>query len=116
MLPELMPGPASAEPADLVAAGGLAFLRAVAPGLGFELWKSDGTAAGTALVRDVAPGPISGVGQFSLAALGDGRRVVFAGDDGIRGQEVWVSDGTAAGTVAVGDAVPGPAGCPGATR
>ena len=66
---------------------------------GAELWKSDGTTAGTVLVKD-----ISTVGSSSpneLAAVTG--RLFFAADDGIHGNELWVSDGTGMGTVMVKD-------------
>lgn len=62
---------------------------------GAELWKSDGTAAGTALVKDVAPGSL-GSGPFWLTRVG--HQVYFSADDGVHGRELWVSDGTEAGT------------------
>ncbi len=40
--------------------------------------------------------------------LGDGR-VAFAADDGIHGNELFLSDGSAAGTLRVADLSPGPA-------
>ncbi|QQR74485.1 MAG: hypothetical protein IPJ17_02515 [Holophagales bacterium] len=78
---------------------------------GLELWRSDGTALGTYLVRDVCPG-LCGVGSQStylggLAAVGSS--VFFAADDGVHGQELWISDGTALGTHQVLDINPGSA-------
>ncbi len=62
---------------------------------GAELWKSDGTTAGTVLVRDVWPGTESGaVGNFSKAI----NKLVFTGNDGINGYKTWESDGTYHGT------------------
>jgi ELWxxDGT repeat protein len=72
---------------------------------GVELWKSDGTAAGTMMVKDVRPGT---VGSYPLYLTAVGQKLVFAADDGAHGQEVWASDGTAAGTVMIADLVPGP--------
>jgi len=74
---------------------------------GSELWVSDGTVAGTVLVKDVAPGPRSAV--VNGGVLGNlGRRVLFAADDGVHGSELWRTDGTAAGTRLVRDIQPGP--------
>jgi ELWxxDGT repeat protein len=67
---------------------------------GGELWKSDGTTAGTVLVKDVEPGPASDY-LGHLAAVG-GRLTFFrALRDG--GSQLWRSDGTTAGTVKVKD-------------
>jgi len=74
---------------------------------GSELWVTDGTVAGTTLVKDVAPGRLSGV--FNGGVLGNlGRRVLFAADDLVHGQELWRTDGTPAGTQLVRDIHPGP--------
>jgi len=71
---------------------------------GSELWKTDGTADGTAMVRDVRPGSI-GANPGDLASAGDA--VYFSANDGVHGTEPWRSDGTAEGTVLVADVVPG---------
>jgi len=73
---------------------------------GTELWRSDGTAAGSALVADVAPGRA----HSRLAGLtAAGGKLYFAATDGEHGVELWESDGTAAGTRMVADVWPGPA-------
>ncbi len=66
---------------------------------GVELWSTDGTAAGTTLVTDIA------VGDSSLphALTPFGSSIVFAADDGVHGDEPWVSDGTPAGTHMIRD-------------
>src|SRR5262249_13992378 len=71
---------------------------------GKELWKSDGTTAGTVLVKDIFPGPNFGYPE-RLTAVGG--TLFFAANDGTNGQELWKSDGTAAGTVLVKDINPG---------
>ena len=74
---------------------GLVFFDAKTDDEGRELWASDGTAAGTYLVRDVNPGP-SSPSISHYAAAGD--YVVFEADDGATGSEIWVTNGTNAGT------------------
>ena len=77
---------------------------------GYELWKSDGTTAGTILVNDLHPGPegaFNNVRRAYLTAM-DGM-LYFAADVGVTGLELWQSDGTAAGTTLVADLHPGPA-------
>ena len=63
---------------------------------GLELWVTDGTAAGTRLVKDLCPGPCDGGPVQMRPALGE---VVFTDMQGF----LWASDGTAAGTVRLAD-------------
>jgi ELWxxDGT repeat protein len=74
---------------------------------GTELWRTDGTAAGTRMVKDVCPGSCASW-IFRLAAWGSA--LYFSADDGAHGTELWKSDGTEAGTVLVKDLTPGLAG------
>ncbi len=74
---------------------------------GAELWVTDGSAAGTTMVKDIMPGA-AGSGVNTVAAWGG--LVFFNADDGINGEELWASDGTTAGTFMVADANPGPMG------
>ncbi|MDY7094854.1 MAG: hypothetical protein SX243_17920 [Acidobacteriota bacterium] len=68
---------------------------------GRELWVTDGTLAGTRLVRDVAPGQANS-DPFGLVQLDESRILFFATDVHNR-IEPWVSDGTAAGTRMLAD-------------
>jgi ELWxxDGT repeat protein len=68
---------------------------------GYELWKTDGTPAGTDLVRDVAQGPPGSMDfEFLVAA---GHEVFFTATDHVSGRELWRSDGTEGGTTLVAD-------------
>lgn len=71
---------------------------------GIELWRSDGTFAGTELLVDISPGPAS---SSPDAAVSRGDAVFFFADDGVHGREPWVTDGTPAGTHLVADIRPG---------
>lgn len=62
------------------------FFTKTTAALGTELWESDGTAAGTQLVRDINHGPASS-NPASAALVGD--EVFFAADDGTHGRELW---------------------------
>jgi ELWxxDGT repeat protein len=69
-----------------------------------ELWKTDGTEAGTVLVKDINVGFGSSPQLFTdLNGM-----LYFNADDGIHGRELWRSDGTEAGTVLAADIDPGP--------
>jgi ELWxxDGT repeat protein/VCBS repeat-containing protein len=71
---------------------------------GIELWKSDGTAAGTLMVSDILSGKNSS-SPSNLTAIGT--TLYFTATDGTAGVELWKSDGTAAGTVIVKNINPG---------
>jgi len=72
--------------------------------MGQELWKTDGTAAGTVLVKDINPGTANGNPQLLTLV---GSTIFFAAFDSA-GTELWKTDGTPAGTVRVKDIWPGP--------
>lgn len=83
------------------------YFVAEAPTTGRELYRTDGTVAGTVLVADVNPG----VGDANPEWLTENAGLVwFAADDGVHGRELWKSDGTAGGTSLVADVQAGPAG------
>jgi ELWxxDGT repeat protein len=84
--------------------GGIAYFRGHTQTTGMELWKSDGTAAGTVMVKDIYPGS-SGGGAGNLTNVGG--TLFFSAIDGVHGGALWKSDGTAAGTVMVKDVWPG---------
>src|SRR5262249_40190561 len=86
---------------------GFTFFRANDGVHGEELWKTDGTEAGTVLVKDIFEGS-SGSSAQQLITFGDA--VYFNANDGVHGTELWKSDGTADGTVLVKDINPGAAG------
>jgi uncharacterized repeat protein (TIGR01451 family) len=111
---DVQPGAVASWPDRLTAAGGTLFFTADDGVNGRELWKSDGTAAGTLLVKDVRSGAAASMagtvlGEPSVFAA-VGSTFFFVADDGISGEELWKSDGTAAGTVPVADILPGGGG------
>ena len=70
---------------------------------GFELWRSDGTKAGTRLLKDIVPG----TGGTNISWMRRvGTKLFFSATDS-HGAELWVSDGTAHGTKRVMDIAPG---------
>ncbi len=86
---------------------------------GFELWKSDGTTAGTQMVVDLAAGPKDGCPPNDLPGIGyagfvfaerGARRALFAATNGTTGMELWRTDGTAGGTVLHAEIQPGALG------
>lgn len=87
-----------------VAAGSWAAFMADDGVHGAEPWATDGTRAGTFLLRDVRPGAQGSI-PFQFRAVGE--RVFFSADDGEHGRELWTSDGTPEGTELVADIIPG---------
>src|SRR5947209_4656160 len=76
-------------------------------GAGYELFRSDGTAAGTYMVKDINPGAGSSMPANLTNVNGT---LFFTANDGVHGAELFHSDGTAAGTYMVKDINPGSAG------
>jgi ELWxxDGT repeat protein len=75
---------------------------------GYELWKSDGTSAGTVLVKDINPGTNN---SFPNSFINLNNTLYFAADDGTNGKELWslapatitnVTATTADGTYGIG--------------
>ena len=81
--------------APAVEAGGIYYFVNGDPEYGLELWKSDGTASGTMLLKDINPGPAPSNVQNLTNLNGT---LYFSA---LSGKELWKSDGTAAGTVKI---------------
>jgi ELWxxDGT repeat protein len=60
-----------------------------------QIWKSNGTAAGTVLVKATSPVGVDGIPTFLMRL---GNSLVFDSASSSSGRELWVSDGTSAGT------------------
>jgi len=74
---------------------------------GIELWKSNGTETGTALLKDIRLGPNSSdISQLTVV----GNTLFFTANNGTHGVELWKTDGTTNGTVMVKDIYPGATG------
>ena len=93
---------------SLVGGGGLVYFTADDGTEGTELWRSDGTAAGTSMPRPLgAQDPVGSSRPRRLTAIGD--ELWFTADDGgLYGAEAWVASPTQAPYVR--DVNPGPAG------
>ena len=101
------PYPYNSSPNFLTDVNGTLFFIANDDPTGNELWKSDGTEAGTVLIKDIYPGPEGSRSVFLTDVNGT---LFFRADDVINGKELWKSDGTVAGTVLVKDIWPGTVG------
>jgi len=105
---------AGAEPVvfpDLTDVNGTLYFSATPQGTdgGAVLWKSDGTTAGTVLLK-VFRGNFTGGPTTSGWPTPVGGTLYFTGYDDAHGIELWRSDGTPAGTVMVQDINPGSGG------
>ena len=98
--------PTLSEPTMLTVLGMQVFFVAHDAPHGYELWRSNGTMRGTAVVADIEPGA-AGTGFGQLLAAGN--RLLFIAWTEAYGGELWQSDGTAPGTRLVLDVRPGAA-------
>lgn len=72
-----------------------------------QLWKTDGTVAGTGLVTTMSASVPQYFSQYQLAPEGYQNILYFPAGDGTYGTELWRSDGTAGGTFRLADIEPG---------
>ncbi len=120
MVRDLVPGRAGSHPLDITYAVGqqlpnphnqvLVYFSAWTAANGRQLWKSNGTVAGTVMVTDINPGP-AGLRPGGIAPV-TGKTAMFSGDDGVHGREPWVTHGADCGYCVVR----GPASGPGRER
>ncbi len=94
----------SSNPLGFIGFNGALYFQADDGVHGVELWKTDGTAAGTTLVKDIntAPGPIPQP-STPVAFIVSNDALYFKAYDGVNSGDFWKTDGTAAGTVRVQD-------------
>jgi ELWxxDGT repeat protein len=82
---------------------------------GKEMWKTDGTAHGTKMLKDINPTGVS-FNDFNPPYIEGGtvykNRMYFTATDSIHGYELWSTDGTAAGTYMLKDIDPNGDGYP----
>jgi ELWxxDGT repeat protein len=98
MVADINPGSNGSVPMGLTNFNGTLYFTADDGVHGDELWRSDGTAAGTFMVKDINPGSAgSNGGTLNLTVVGG--TLYLTASDGVDGVQLWKTDGTAAGTV-----------------
>jgi len=115
LVKDINPGAGGSDPSYLTVFNGRLYFSAYHPDDGEELWVTDGTKTGTKLVKDIRDGDKgSNPTQFAFSSDSGYRftpingRLYFGADDGESGYELWVTDGTEAGTGRVIDINRGP--------
>src|ERR687892_607557 len=103
----------SGAPDSLIASAGTLFFVADGDFAGGELWKSDGTAAGTVMVKDIYPHVDDDYAYRPDWLTDVGGTLFFSADDSTHGRELWKSDGTEGGTMMVKDIDPDGSSGPG---
>ena len=94
-------GVSSSDPDDIVVIDDIAYFTATSSEYGKELWRTDGTESGLALVKDIRPGTTGSEINHGLVKFKDS--ILFSANDGTHGEELWISDGTENGTFMLKD-------------
>jgi ELWxxDGT repeat protein len=108
MVKDINPGAGAGVPSDSISSkilvNGVLYFPATESVYGSELWRSDGTAAGTYMVKDIVSGATGSLPRMLASMNG---RLLFSVSTSTAGMELWTSDGTSAGTMMVRDINPG---------
>lgn len=99
LLKDVEAGPGSSQPdflfdnASISPVGSRRFLLPITTSAhGREIWITDLTAAGTQLVSDVMPGPVSSLRGIRWFPMMAGNTAIWFADDGVHGTEPWALD------------------------
>jgi ELWxxDGT repeat protein len=98
-------GTSNSYPFDFTIANKQLFFIAAGNSGSYSLWVTKGTSAST---RTISPGTGTINNIPDIISYND--KIYFAYDDGIHGMELWISDGTVAGTILFKDLYPGSTG------
>jgi ELWxxDGT repeat protein len=99
LLRDIQPGSASSSPRAVIDFGNLILFRACSVNEGCELWRTDGTPGGTFLLKDISPGPAHTSVEEPLVY--GGKAYLLVARNSAFNKELWVTDGTEAGTLPV---------------
>lgn len=109
LLLDILPGVGSSNSENrfkLFTDGRLLYFVAGTAATGPELWRSDGTEAGTFLLKDIYAGAASSTPMLLGTYNGE---LLFTAEDAETGAEPWLTNGTVVGTRRLADIAPGPA-------
>ncbi len=106
LVQDLFVGVGGASPQQLTNVNGTLYFTATTAETGLELWKTNGSAASTTLVKDIRP--IGSANPTELTNVNG--TLYFSAANEAENYELWKSDGTAAGTVLVKEIFGGPGG------
>ncbi len=101
---DLEPGVGDSSPWQFINYNGKMLFNASTAANGTELWISDGTVAGTQLLKDIYTGA-TGSSPYNFFEVNG--KLLFAATANGSGQELWITDGTSAGTQLLKDINPG---------
>jgi ELWxxDGT repeat protein len=96
LLLDVRAGVQPSSPTWLTPVGNTLYFVADNNGSNIELWKTDGSSAGTTLVEEIRTSPTAGSTPLQLTSFNGA--LYFQADNANGGRELWKSDGTAAGT------------------
>jgi len=96
-------GAFSAYPLNLMSFRNELYFTAYSPQYNREIWKSDGTNEGTILLKNINDHAYESSLDSDTLLFEHNDRTYFVADDGIHGEEIWVSDGSTEGTYILKD-------------
>jgi ELWxxDGT repeat protein len=114
LVKDIVPGTDSSNREDqyhLTSTGTYMLFAANSASTGVELWKSDGTNAGTVLLKDINTGNAGADSSNPANFYNLNNTILFTATDATHGEEIWKTDGTSGGTVLVKDINPGSGSC-----
>ncbi len=99
MFMDIYPGFVGSDPGGFTLFNGKMFFSASDSVHGHELWMTDGTISGTQMVKDINYTPsLPKASSLPYALTQVGNQLFFKAQTQTEGKELWVTDGTVAGT------------------
>ncbi|MCY7421922.1 MAG: hypothetical protein LH478_09305 [Chitinophagaceae bacterium] len=103
-LADINPGTASSNPDYFYPYNNLVIFQATDATHGTEYWKTNGTPGGTSILKDINPGPGNVYSFVNIPyPFRFNDKLFFVANDGVRGDEVWSTDGSELNTVILKD-------------